>query len=259
MNPFKLMRAKHLLFALASLVLVSCTKEVALIPTDDATDYYITEPGKYITYRTDSTVFTNFGTQTVVRSYQEKHQVNAMTTDNLGRPSYRIFRYLRDLSGTQGWTPVGSYYITPTQNSIEVIEDNLRSVKLIQPIKKDISWKGNGFLPYDPYGSNFGPDWSLDDAMVDWTYQYKAVDESVQLNNRTIPNVVTVTQVEDSINVPLTVPQSYGSLTRAIDKYAKGIGLVYQELTMWDYQPANGARPAYRTGFGVRRTMIEHN
>src|SRR5207302_5562748 len=106
----------------------------------------------------DSTLFTNFGTTTVVHSYQEKHQIDSLTTDNLGRPSYRVFRFIRDTAGTQAWKPNGSYFITPLDKSVEVVENNLRFVKLSLPIQQNFTWRGNGHLPSDPYNYNFNND-----------------------------------------------------------------------------------------------------
>ena len=78
----------YFLFALLSLTLLfSCKKETEEFSTEAITDYLPTQQGKYITYRIDSTVFTNFGATTEVRSYQEKHQVDAQFTDNSGRTS----------------------------------------------------------------------------------------------------------------------------------------------------------------------------
>src|SRR6266498_5784956 len=71
-------------------------------------DYYPMQVGKYITYRVDSTIFTNFGHTIQIHSYQIKHSIDALVTDNLGRPAYRVFRYIRDTAGTQPWTPNGS-------------------------------------------------------------------------------------------------------------------------------------------------------
>jgi hypothetical protein len=48
---------------------------------------------------------------------------------------------------------------------------------------------------------------------------------------------------------------AYGSSNYSVEKYAKNVGLVYKELTMWDYQPNTGAK----TGFGIRLRMIDHN
>ena len=44
------------------------------------------------------------------------------------------------------------------------------------------------------------------------------------------------------------------------DRYARGIGLVYQEFIMWEYQPPHENVPVGQTtGFGIRRSMIDHN
>jgi hypothetical protein len=40
--------------------------------------------------------------------------------------------------------------------------------------------------------------------------------------------------------------------------YAKGLGLIYQELAMLEYQAPPVDRPGYR-GFGIKRAIISHN
>ena len=53
----------------------------------------------------------------------------------------------------------------------------------------------------------------------------------------------------------------FGSRSLMIDKYAPGIGLVYQEYVLWEYQYkiSNGNDDGTKTGFGVKRRMINHN
>lgn len=256
-----LMRAKlnHFTLILASVFLFSCDKKTEEFQTDTLLDYTMLAPGKYITYRLDSTVFVNFGRNTEVHSFQEKHEVDAQVTDNLGRTAYRIFRYLRDTAGlSPTWTPAGSYLVTPTNNSIEVIEDNLRFVKLVLPVKQDITWKGNRFLPDEAYSPLFS--FQNDFDMADWDYTYTSLGETIQLNGQTIENVLTVDGINISSNVPVTDLNSYGFIDYMQDRYAKGIGLVYQEFIMWDYQPPNqSATTGYKTGFGIKRSMIDHN
>ena len=101
-------------------------------------DYLPLQVGKYITYELDSTIFTNFGTVVAVHSYQEKQVFDAQVPDNLGRPSYRILRFLRDVSGTQGWSPAGAYFITPTDKTVEVIDNNLRVINWCRLLRKII-------------------------------------------------------------------------------------------------------------------------
>ena len=251
------MRATIFAVLLAVTAITGCKKETEDFKTEPLTDYLPTQPGKYITYRTDSTLFTNFGTTTTVRSYQEKHQVESVITDNEGRPTYRVFRTIRNVDGTGAWKPSGTYAITPGTSSVEVVENNLRFLKLAGTVKQDNTWKGNRHLPADPYGAAYA--FSNDDNMADWDYTYTNTNETLSLGGKTFNNVITVEQVNESANAPVTQPAAYGYINYSVNKFAKGVGLVYEELTMWEYQPNPGGSGGYRTGFGVKRSLIDHN
>jgi hypothetical protein len=122
-----------LFLAISSSFLFSCNEKEELV-TESLTDYMPLAAGKYITYRLDSLVFTNFGRTTEIHKYQVKHQVDALITDNLGRPAYRVFRFIRDSAGLQPWQPNGSYFITALADQVEISDDNLRMIKLHLPI-----------------------------------------------------------------------------------------------------------------------------
>lgn len=256
MNPFKLMRACYSLLFVTITFLVSCSKETEEFETEALANYLPTQTGKYITYRVDSTLFPNFGGSTVVHSYQEKHQIDSLLTDNLGRPSYRVFRFLRNVNGTGAWQPSGSYFITPMNNTIEVIENNLRFLKLTSTIREGNSWKGNRYLGVDPYGSSY--EFSNDNNIAAWDYTYTVVGDNITLGGKAYSDVITVDQVDESINAPVTNTDAYGYKNYSVDKYAKGIGLIYQEIIMWEYQPPSSGRPGYQ-GFGVKRSIVDHN
>jgi len=246
-----------LLTAFLVSLLVSCEKETETYPTEQLLEYMPLEVGKYITYQLDSTVFTNFGRDEEVHKYQEKNIIDAEITDAMGRPSYRVLRFLRDSAGTEPWAPAGSYMITAYGNNLEVMENNLRFVRLTLPIQLYKTWKGNRFLPEEPYPSySFNNDFDIHT----WDYTYTSLGETVDLDGTLIDDVITVDGVYDVINVPVTDPLNYGSINYQQEKYAKGIGMIFQELIMWEYQPnLGGAGGGFKVGFGVRRTMIDHN
>lgn len=243
-----------LLFAVAC---IGCKKETEELSVEPLSDYLPTQTGKYIIYQLDSTVFTNFGTSVELRSYQEKHEVDAEFTDGEGRTAYRVFRFLRAADGTGPWAPAGTFAIIPQRNSVEVIENNLRFVRLAAPVKAEGTWKGNRFLPDEPYTGTFA--FSNDDNMADWDFTYTNTGESINLNGQVINDVITVEQINESANAPVVLPGAYGFINYSLAQYAKGIGLVYEEVTMWEYQPNPGGNSGYRTGFGVKRSIIEHN
>lgn len=253
------------LACLLALSLFSCNEKEEFT-TDKLTDYVQLTPGKYITYRLDSLVFINFDHDPVIRKYQVKHVIDAQITDNLGRPSYRVYRYIRDSVDINSWTPAqawvpnGTYFITPVGDQLEVVEDNLRFIKLHLPVRDGFSWKGNRNLPSDPYGPVH--EFNVDDNMEDWDFFYDGPLSPYSYKNFTYADVLTVEQANEAFNVPVTLPASYGSIARSVEKYSKGIGLVYRQYTLYEYQPdkvvPGGPNYSYH-GFGVTQWMIDHN
>jgi hypothetical protein len=244
---------------LASIVLLnSCSDKQEQFESEEISDYTNLTVGKYITYRIDSTVFPNFGRSTEVHKYQQKHVVDALVTDNLGRPSYRIYRYIRDSAGTTPWLSNGTYYITPVNDQLEVVEDNLRSIRLHIPMREGFTWKGNRFLSADPYGTLYN--FSNDDNMNEWDFFYDNFETAFSYRNQVYTDVWTLECAEENYNVPITDPGAYAARTRSLDRYSKNIGLVYREYDMWEYQP-NPGQPGgpYKTGFGITMWMIDHN
>jgi len=213
-----------ILAAFLAFVSFSCSKKTEEYQSAPLSDYYPLQVGKYITYRVDSTVFTNFGRTTQIHSYQVKHSIEAQLTDNLGRPAYRVFRYLRDTAGTQPWVPNGSYFITPLGQSIEVVENNLRVIKMHLPVKNGFSWKGNTYLPDDAYVNFYA--FSNDNAMSFWSFAFTGIDEPITINGNSFAKVTTVTQVDER-NIPDTLFVSNNRLVvpdNTSGVWSKGIG-----------------------------------
>ena len=241
------------------LSIFSCNKSEELV-TDSVSDYLPLIKGKYITYRLDSMVFTNFQSEAETHRYQLKVMVDDAITDNLGNPTYRINRYIRDSAGTTDWKAYGTYYITPLKTRVETIEDNMRVIKLQMPVKEGFSWKGNDYLPTNPYDPIFGNTFGSDDNMKDWDFMYDTFDATLLYRGNTYKDVWTVEQEDFSDHVPAVLPPStYASRARSVEKYSKKIGLVYREYTLWEYQLATGNSNNAFSGFGIVMWMIDHN
>jgi hypothetical protein len=241
-----------------SIQLTGCDKKKDDFTSDPVTDYINLQTGKYILYRLDSTRFVNFGQKDTVITYFAKDTVEGPVTDNLGRAGWRVVRYLRDTATATNdeWTPVLTYQVIPSRENIEVKEANFRYLKLVLPVKDGYSWRGNGYLPSNPYGDIY--EFSNDEDIQDWDYTYQDVGLSAVLNNKNYDSTLTVVQIADSTNLPVTanVP---ASKTFWVEKYAKNIGLIYKEVEMWEYQPQTTGNSAYFQGFGIKMTIIDHN
>ena len=256
------MRNSHLTLRIfiwsLTLGMVACTDKTETLSFPPISDYAPLTIGKYITYRVDSLVFTNFGRNTEIHKYQMKHVVDALFTDGMGRPSYRIIRYISDSTASTPWQPDGTYYITSVGDQLEVVEDNLRVIKLHQPLRAEYIWKGNRFLPTDPYEPIYN--FSNDDAMIDWEFRIDGDPTTFSHRGITYNNVLTVDAVDESFNIPITTPAVYASRSRSVERFSKGIGLVYREHELWEYQPnTGGSGGPYKIGFGITQWMVDHN
>ncbi|MEO6639272.1 MAG: hypothetical protein ABIN25_13420 [Ginsengibacter sp.] len=238
--------------AFISLTFISCKKENDNFSSATAADYYPLQVGKYITYDMDSTVYyINFGSAASSIHYQAQDRVEAQITDNLGRNAYRVQRYLRKDS-LQAWIPSNTFMVVPTETSVELVENNLRFLKIEIPIRQDFSWKGNSYLTpmaYDTY--DFGSDFT-----ADWDYVYDSVNMPLTINSFNFDSTIKVSERDEFLGEDPSLPGTqYGERTYAVEKYAAGVGLIFKEFLHWEYQ---GVNKAYK-GFGVRLSIIDHN
>ncbi|HQW84157.1 MAG TPA: hypothetical protein PK987_06850 [Ferruginibacter sp.] len=245
------MRKQLLILLVLTIVIFSaCKKTTEVYETNTVSEYYPLQVGKYITYNLDSTVFINFGTKDTIMNYQVKHVVDAEITDNLGRPAYRIIRYIRK-TPANAWVPDNTFMAIGTEFTMEFVENNMRFIKLKGPVRDEYTWKGNSYI-------DLGTDYRY---LEDWDYTYDSVNVSLTIGAYTLDSTLKVNQLDESDEVignPAD-PNSYSEINNSTEKYAKGIGMVYRNFLHVEYQPATPGRGAYRIGYGVRLTMIDHN
>ena len=237
---------------LISLFFTSCKKEKEIFNSASVNDYYPLQVGKYITYDLDSTVFVNFGQKDTIISYQVQDMVDAEITDNLGRPAYRIIRYIRKNSA-ENWVANNTFLAVATENSIEYIENNQRFLKLKLPVSQDFSWKGNSYI--DTYSVN-----SEVKYMDDWDYIYDSIGVPLTINTVTVDSTVKVSERDEFLGQDPSIPGTqYAEKTYALEKYGKGIGLIYREFLHWEYQGSQSGVPGYFVGYGVKLSITGHN
>ncbi len=241
---------KYISILMIIIAIASCkksTEELALTPISD---YAPLTVGKYITYSLDSLIFTNFGTVEAHRIYEVKYVIADSTTDNLGRKAFRIFRYIRTIPAGV-FSADNTFLAVNTGSTFEFTENNLRYVKLVQPIKEDNSWKGNSAIDV----TTVIPGIRDFTYLADWDYTYSNVGltSPIPIGNFNLPNTITVNQRDVSTNLPINASTLIASKDFSKEIYAKNIGLVYREFIHWEYQ--QGAK----TGYGITLKMIDHN
>jgi hypothetical protein len=254
----KQLRVLSILFLIA-IAVVSCDKQEGTVSTAQLSEYLPLQVGKYIRYRLDSMTFVDFGQRDTTVSYDAKDIVEGEVADNLGRPTFRVVRYLRGVTSTDedDYRANLVYFITPTREAIELQENNLKFLKLMLPVTEGFTWHGNSYLPSTPYFELY--QFSNDEDIADWDYTYTNVNQPFSVNDVTFDSTVSVLQVADSSNVPIEFPDGLAYRNYWTETYAKNIGLVYKEVVMWEYQPPNSGNPGFKSGFGLRLSIMDHN
>ena len=230
-------------------IICGCSKSNPLV-TDAPADYYPLHVGNYIIYRMDSLKYINVGSQDSVISYHAKEVVEDSITDNLGRLSYRVTRYLSDTSEISEWVPSIAYMVTPLKGSVEVVENNLRFIKLVTPVQDGISWMGNAYI-----------DTKSDDSPVPymdgWNYTYANTGLPFDVLAGTIPVTVTVKEADEVSGLGDT---SYTQTIYSEEVYGEHIGCIYKRFLYSVYQSPNVQYPQGATiGYGLTFNMVSHN
>jgi hypothetical protein len=240
---------KLLPIVLCACFFASCKKQSEEIQLTAISDYAPLTVGKYITYSLDSLVFINFNKDEAHRFYEVKYVVADSLRDNIGRKAFRIVRYIRNLpAGT--FASDNTFMAVNTGTSFEFTENNLRYLKLAQPIKEDYSWKGNSAIDVTSNIDN--------QYLFDWDYTYAAVAQAIPaaLGMPSLTNTITVNQRDASTNLPVTPTTNIASKDYSQEIYAKGIGMAYRKFIHWEYQSGNNLN---YNGYGITLKMIDHN
>jgi len=222
-----------------------------IVVNNKATNYYPLASGKIWIYRLDSTTTPPFGTSLVTRSYHIKDSVGISFLDNTGRESWPVYRFITDTLEQNPWQSLCTYYVTPTETDVEVVdENNLRFIKLVAPVRENYSWFGNRYIDTRSGYTSF-------QYLDGWNYTYQAVDSPYTTLSGMMDSTVTVFQRDETSPDGPFDPQFYQQRNYSIEVYAAGIGLIYKDFLHWTWQPTPPP-PRYDDGsYGMILNLIE--
>lgn len=235
----------------AVIILCSCKKQTEQINFPLIKDYYPLSTGKVFIYKLDSTVIPAFGSDLITYSLLAKDSIADTFNDNIGRLSYKVYRFTTDSLQTKPWTYRSTYYITPTVDDIQLVDDyNLRFIKLIQPLKENFNWKGNAFIDTKSPDNNF-------QYLDNWDYTYQNVNKPYTVLKGTFDSTITVFQRDElSPNTPFDV-DFFQERNYSVEIYAKGVGLIYKEFLHWTWQPTPPPAQYKTNSFGIKLNLVE--
>ncbi|MFK8005893.1 MAG: hypothetical protein AB8H03_05965 [Saprospiraceae bacterium] len=193
-------------------------------------DYYPLEIGNYITYQLDSIVYRgqsgsdcNFIQDTA--SHFLREEVIDIFEDNSGVVNYIMERYISQHQNGP-WQVADVWNIKKTETQVERVEENLRFIKAVFPVREGTGWNGNTF--FQDTTTVLGGE--TIDFYKHWSdqYEYESVDLPEEFNGIMFDSVMTVIQSEASENKI--------NHRVSIEKYARGVGLIYKEMKILDTQ-----------------------
>ncbi len=197
----------------------------------NASAYYPLNAGTVWFYRLDSTTIPPFGTSLITRSYHIKDSVGSSFNDNTGRESWLIYRFITDTLEENPWQSLSTYYVTPTKNDVEVVDDNnLRFIKLISPVSEGRTWSGNSYIDTRSLSSLFP-------YLDGWEYEYDSINLPFQTLAGIIDSSITVKQRDETSPDGPFDPQYYQQRNYSVEVYAYNKGLIYKNFLHWTWQP----------------------
>ncbi len=196
------MRNSHFAIIILAVLAFSCSKENETVITDFGYEYAGLTLGSYVVYDVDSTHFDDFLDTVVTTSFQIKEVVAESYTDLEDEEAFVIHRYRKD-HDTLNWYLQDAWNAKITSTNYQKVEENIRYVKLLFPVRDNDTWNGNVM--------NNNPE---------QRYEYTVIDNQETIGGIALNAVLTVLQQDEQDN--LINPVLFE------EKFAKGVGMVYK-------------------------------
>jgi len=191
-----------LIFIAVAFIATSCKKDKEIVTVDLGYDYFPDTKGNFIIYDVDSLFYNDFTSTIDTFKFQIKEKITENFKDLSNRNTQRIERFYRKDS-TKDWMIKDVWFSNKTTTTAEKVEENIRFVKIVFPLKKDNSWDGNRL-------NNLGTQ----------AYTLIGLNETFQIGSLYFDSIIKISQVADSNLIEKKV---------AYEIYAKHVGLIYKK------------------------------
>lgn len=237
------MRMKRVcLFFCLIVVLTQCSDEDP-ISTAVGLDYFPLRTGDSWIYEVQET--------TIVNSVYnlKKYELQVAVIDSMkninGSYSYTLKREKRTLQ-TDSWQSFETWTAEVADNKLIQNENNVLFVKLVFPIGNGMKWNGNEFNNLPNHGNLFD---NINGELYHVFGFDMPIPESTGLN---FPKTTTIFQNDFSDNIV--------GKDQRIEIYARGVGLVYKEVTQLEYcsTPDCLGQQKVDKGFILVQTLKSH-
>lgn len=181
------------------LIFYSCSKENEELSVDYS--YYPDSVGHWIVYDVHKTSIDQSDTTEDIY-FQLKEVIESKFFDTEGRETMRIERYIRS-NETLPWQISDVWMGNLLAGNVQIVEENVRFIKLVFPVVENKSWNGNAF-----------------NTMNEEIYEIISEGIADTINNQVFDKVCYVMQADE---------ESYVHKKFAFEKFAAGVGLVEKQ------------------------------
>ncbi len=235
------------------MVILGCIKnetEKADIESDLA--YFPLQVGQYREYKVDSILYRQGKFLDSTSSFI-REEITTKVTDTLGE-EYIILRSIRK-NDIDPWVPNASftariYYFKAVRN-----EGNVHLVCLVFPFIINQSWEGLSLINTD----------QVYDVQGESVQIYQGW-EPFKIKENAKPEIISGLNYRDVVTVLQSDEEDILTKRYSLEKYAKGVGLVYKEMAIYDCNSqintcSNGVPWNKRAtkGYFMRQTLLKHN
>lgn len=182
----------------------SCKKDDVIIPYNPIEDfnYYPMKVGSFIEYNVEYVFWNDFNHTIDTSNYILRELIESVMINYTGDSLFRIERNTKE-DPDSAWSISRIWFSGYEDNYAFKMEENIKYVKLIVPVKKNVQWEGNILNDLEPK-----------------TYKYVSIDQPLQFNNLTFPKCAKILQddFETLIN------KDYEE-----EIYARNVGLIFKK------------------------------
>lgn len=208
--------------ALVTMSMYSC-KLQSIDPEDVdlGYDYYPLEIGRYIIYNEYDTIY---NTEDVMDTmYQVKEIIHSSFMEGTDE-KFEVYRFAKKTTDSD-WPiqPDSVWTVVRTANQLLRTESNIEYIKLVFPVKEGKTWNGNAKNTSGPITSS------------DKFYKMSEVNKPYTINTILYPSTLTMT-ISNQADPIVSKDIRY-------DVYARGIGFVKKDYTVYYYEQGSSFPP----------------
>ncbi len=221
---------KFVMFVSMIFSIISCGGKYEDYKLDNSgKEYFPLEVGNTWIYAVDSIIYDNRGERIDTSKNIIKEVVTDSFVDGAGNTNYTISRFRKE---DNNWIETQNWYAMVNEKQAIRVEENLRFIKMIFPVKENIYWDGNSFIDSENLVVKIAGE-SIK-MYNNWRYGYAQIDTSVTINDTEYSSVHTVLECDTENRLNRRFSEA---------KYAKDVGLIYRKMIILDTQNSSNTEP----------------